>query len=159
MKKLMALLLALVMCLGTCAMAEEEDWKDYDPIIMGLMFENTDEVMEETVSRVVAMACAVLDYALTEPAAYTIGGGDTYYIMLDEDILLFCCPLMENDAQMQSAVIMFSFGTNQYSVLPTVLPVAELADALSETAETVYSMTNTNVADAAELLLDAITSE
>ena len=39
------------------------------------------------------------------------------------------------------------------------LTAAELADALSEAADAVYSMTNTNVADAADALLEMILGE
>lgn len=157
MKKLFAILLAVVMCFGACALAEEENkWVDYQPVIFSLMYESTAEVVESDPARVVSMATAVMDYALAEPTPYLIGGGDTYYLMGDGNITLFCCPIMENDDGILSCVILYDFADKVYSVRPTDLPVADLAEALSETTGVPFPMTNTRVADAAELLMDMI---
>ena len=159
MKKLFALLLSLVMCFGACALAEDDVWVDYSALIMGMMYESADEVVESDASRVVAMASAVLDYAVAEPTAYAIGSGDTYYVMSDDGLALFLCPLMENSDGMLSALLVYDFTNQQYSMRPVELPVYDLMEALADVADATYTLNNQDVAEAAELLLDAILSE
>ena len=160
MKKLLALLLAVLMCFGSCAQAvEDENWTDYQPIIMGLMYENTAAVLESDPSRVVSTACAVLDYAMAEPTAYEIGNGEHYYVMGDSDVVLYGCPAVANDDGVQSLLIVYDFVDKVYSVCTTTMPVDDMVKSLSETTGIPYQMTNKQVAEAAQLLVDIITEE
>lgn len=160
MKKLIALLLALVMCFGACAVAEEEDgWTDYQAILMSVLYENTTAVLESDASRVVAMACTVLDYAMNQPSAYSIGGGDTYYVIGDGEVVLFGCPLTENADGMTAVLIVYDFASRVYSMYPSKQPLADIVDGLTDVAGLPYALTNTSVAEAAELIVEMVTAE
>ena len=160
MKKFVALLLAALMCFGSCALAtEDENWTDYQPIIMSFMYESTAEVLESDASRVVSMAAAVLDYAMMVPTAYEIGGGENYYLMGDGDLVVYACPAMENADGVLSLLILYDFVDKVYSVCGTTMTVDDMVTSVSEATGIPYLMSNTDVAEAAELLVEAITAE
>ena len=159
MKKLLALLLAL-MCLCSCALAVEDDnWTDYQPILMSAMFDSTEKVLAESASRMVAMAAAVLDYAMAEVTEYAIGGGESFYVIGDGDVVLFACPAAQNETGVLSLLIVYDFVDKVYSVCTTTMLVDDMVASLSETTGIPYQMTNKQVAETMQLLVDTITAQ
>ena len=151
---------------GYNGLAEEQDggltmadWTDFEPIILSALYDNAASVMASDASRVVSVACAVLDYALAETSGPEIGGGMTYYLAESDDALVMCCPLLENAQGMQSAVLLYTFEEAMYSILPSELTLEAMVASLADGTYAFYTMSNTAVAEAAETLLDLILEE
>ena len=159
MKKLLAMLMAMMMLFGACALAEDDEWTDFDSVILKVMYDSVDEVMESDTSRTVACGALLLDYALGEVLSYDLGDGEYFHIMNDDEDVVFVAPVQANADGVLSLVFLYTPANGGYSVRTTTLEEDDCANALSELATARYTVEVGDVADAAQLLLDAILGE
>lgn len=159
MKKLLACLLAVMLCLGATSLAEESKWIDFTPFLTPVIYESIEEVTESNVAATVACACMVLDYALAEPTAYTLGGGDLYAVMDYSGKTLAIAPVMSNEDGVGCALLLYDFTAKAASVRFLEYTAASTIEAMKAEASVAYELSNMEVAAAAEALLDAILGE
>lgn len=157
MKKLFAMLLALVMTFGACALAEDDNWTEYDSVVTKLLYSTTEEMMESDASRAVACGAAFIDFVLAE-TGYELGGGAYFYLLdYDDNFPLFIAPV-DGDSTINSVTLLCNLDEQHFSMLPSELSAERAYELLSD-GRIGYRVETSDVAETAKLLVEAIAGD
>lgn len=156
MKKLFAMLLALVLCLSAFALAEEDPWTAFTPLMTPILFESAESAVADESTRGLTAASMLIDLSMAEIGDYSFTDTDAY-LLVDDGSLVLICNMPSDD--MKCFVILMGLAEKQAYVRTAELTAELCRDALAEEANVWYTVTPEQISNAADAILDALTGQ